>query len=95
MDQMPMKTGTTEEESPYMQQVMDQMMNVREEDFTPMSVNIPVDAEDGETVSILLTGIAQNGRISGAKGVEFDMGGQNRGLGDRLSAQDAEVIEEE
>lgn len=63
-------TGPSEE---YIQRATSSMGNLIPEDFLPLSVSLPTDAEDGETVAMLITGTAQGGKLGNVQGAKLDL----------------------
>ncbi len=47
--------------------------NLIPEDFQPATVSVPVAAEDGEEVAVLLTGVASGGKLSKASVAVLDL----------------------
>jgi hypothetical protein len=43
------------------------------EDFSPVDVQIPTDAKDGERVAMIITGYAEGGKLTGAYGASLDL----------------------
>lgn len=64
----PSDAPVTEE---YIEQAKDGVAGLFHEDFEMMDLKVPTQAKDGETVSVLLTGKAMGGRLTGIYGAEF------------------------
>lgn len=67
-DEMP--SDVTEE---YIAQVKDSLDATVPEDFRSADVSLPVDAEDGERVAMLITGMAEGGKLTDAYAAKIDL----------------------
>lgn len=50
-----------------------QVAGLESDDFEPTDAPIPVDADDGEAVAVLIVGYAKGGKIADAKSVDLDL----------------------
>lgn len=79
--------------------MMSQMANAEPEDFYPIMADIPTDAEDGESVALLVTGYAKGGKLTKIEATDFDMGSmpeKETGLKSMLSEkEDGDTQEDE
>ena len=80
----------------YMSRVMSGMKYMEDEDLEPMEADISVDAEDGEKVAFVITGMAKGGKIMSPMGAMVDIGGgseKTNGLKQMLSDENTEEEE--
>lgn len=79
----------------YIDRVMAGLKYVEEGDLEPIEADIPTFADDGEKVALLVTGIAQGGKISNPVSTEIDLGGAERKGGLRQLMSNEDESEEE
>ena len=65
----------------YIEEARDGVAGLIPEDFEMMDLKVPTKAKDGEMVSILLTGKAAGGRLTGVYGAEFSPKGPEKKKG--------------
>lgn len=75
MDQGP-EVDTSEE---YIEMAANGIKNVMPEDFMPVKGDFSTDAPDGEQVIMVVTGIAQGGKLTGTKGAPVPVSGGDEG----------------
>lgn len=95
MPQMGMMKESKKPGNDYMGRVMSGLKYVEEGDLEPIEADIPTFADDGEKVALLVTGIAQGGKISNPVSTEIDLGGAERKGGLRQLMSNEDESEEE